>query len=318
VPMTERKTIKGEEGHIVAKISKSKDKVVILKSSKINVLFDGKRVKMEGSNLLKNKLCGLCGDSNNKKVGDVPSPRQCLLSSPKLEVASYRVSLPSKQCRPLPSHLRAELKRETERCVKLSSKPTRGLPSVHSESHSSSGRGLSGCPNPRPVFCFELWQPVCGADGRTYKNRCFCEERCEKEVACVGKCPCRTSSIRSESLSGSGECMEHRHELVDVVDKFCFSKIPLLECGPACPSVGRRDKRISFTCMSKSSRTAQHIADKVRRGEVVPELKNLPTTYSMVMYMPVECKPNSSYGTGSSFGGSSSGSSSGSFGNSLF
>merc|ERR1712088_886785 len=66
VPMTERKTIKGEEGHIVAKISKSKDKVVILKSSKINVLFDGKRVKMEGSNLLKNKLCGLCGDSNNK------------------------------------------------------------------------------------------------------------------------------------------------------------------------------------------------------------------------------------------------------------
>ena len=115
--------------------------------------------------------------------------------------------------------------------------------------------------------------------------------------------------------------MEHRHELVDVVDKFCFSKIPLLECGPACPSVGRRDKRISFTCMSKSSRTAQHIADKVRRSEVVPELKNLPTTYSMVMYMPVECKPNSSYGSGSSFGGSSSGSSSsnsGSFGNSLF
>merc|ERR1719188_2113722 len=86
-----------EQGHIIAKIIKSKDKVVILKSSKISVFFDGKRVKLEGSNLLKNKLCGLCGDNNNKKVGDVPSPRQCLLSKPKLEVASYRVSLPSKQ-----------------------------------------------------------------------------------------------------------------------------------------------------------------------------------------------------------------------------
>merc|ERR1711934_1174662 len=76
VPMTEVKAIKGEEGNIIAKISKSKDNVVIIKSSKINVLFDGKRVKMEGSKLLKNKLCGLCGDSNNKKVGDVPSPLQ--------------------------------------------------------------------------------------------------------------------------------------------------------------------------------------------------------------------------------------------------
>ena len=60
--------------------------------------------------------------------------------------------------------------------------------------------------------------------------------------------------------------------------------------------------------MSKSSRTAHHIAEKVRRGEVVPELETLPTTFSMVRSMPVECKPNSSYGSGSS----------GSFGNSLF
>merc|ERR1712193_428475 len=115
--MTEKKTIKGVAGHIDAKISMSKDKVVILESSKINVLFDGKRIKVEGSNLLKNKLCGLCGDSNNKMVGDVPSPRQCLLSSPKLEVASYRVSLPSKQCSPLPGNLMAELKKETEMCI---------------------------------------------------------------------------------------------------------------------------------------------------------------------------------------------------------
>ena len=116
--------------------SRSKDKVVILKSSKISVFFDGKRVKLEGSNLLKNKLCGLCGDNNNKKIGDVPSPRQCLLSKPKLEVASYRVSLPSKQCSPLPGHLRAELERETERCIKFSYKPTSGISSAYRQSES--------------------------------------------------------------------------------------------------------------------------------------------------------------------------------------
>merc|ERR1719229_2220562 len=78
VPMSERHTIMAREGHFVAKIIKSKDNVVILESSKIGVLFDGKRIK--------------------------------------LERASYRVSLPSKTCSPLPSHLKEELERESERC----------------------------------------------------------------------------------------------------------------------------------------------------------------------------------------------------------
>merc|ERR1711934_209136 len=143
VPRSERHTIKGGEGHIVAKIIKSKDGVVILKSSKISVFFDGKRVKLEGSNMLKNKLCGLCGDNNNNKIADVPSPAKCLLSTPKLELASYRVSLPSKPCSPLPSQLRAELERETERCVKFSSTgmPTSGISSsISIQSESLSGK----------------------------------------------------------------------------------------------------------------------------------------------------------------------------------
>merc|ERR1712223_1443941 len=230
VPTVERHSIRGEQGHIVAKIIMSKDKVVILKSSKISVYFDGKRVKLEGSNLLKNKLCGLCGDNNNKKIGDVPSPRQCLLSKPKLEVASYRVSLPSKQCSPLPGHLRAELERETERCIRFSPKPTSGISSAYRQ---------------------------------------------------------------SESLYSSGECMKFHHEIVDKYtrNELCFSMIPILECGSSCHPSGVGEKRVSFTCMSKSDRRTQHIAEKIRRGEVVHELKNLPVTFSAERPMPVECKP---------------------------
>merc|ERR1712117_840147 len=190
VPMSERHTIMAREGHIVAKIIKSKDNVVILKSSKIGVLFDGKRIKLEGSNLMKNKLCGLCGDNNNNKLADVPSPRKCLLSTPELELASYRVSLPSNTCSPLPSHLKEQLERESERCVKIFGKPTGGM--------SSSLSILSG----------------------------------------------------SESLSG-GECMKHYHDVIDKHsrDEYCFSRIPLLECGGKCHSVGMREKHVSYTCM---------------------------------------------------------------------
>merc|ERR1712223_2357854 len=234
VPTMERHIVKNEQGHIIAKIIKSKDNVMILKSSKISVFFDGKRVKLEGSNLLKNKLCGLCGDNNNKKIGDVPSPRQCLLSKPKLEVASYRVSLPSKQCSPLPGHLRAELERETARCIRFSHKPTSGISSAYRQ---------------------------------------------------------------SESLYSSGECMKFHHEIVDKYtrNELCFSMIPILECGSSCHPSGVREKRVSFTCMSKSDRRTQHIAEKIRRGEVVHELKNLPVTYSVERPVPIECKPYSMY-----------------------
>merc|ERR1719451_201580 len=230
VPTMERHIVKNEQGHIIAKIIKSKDNVMILKSSKISVFFDGKRVKLEGSNLLKNKLCGLCGDNNNKKIGDVPSPRQCLLSKPKLEVASYRVSLPSKQCSPLPGHLRAELERETARCIGFSHKPTGGISSAYRQ---------------------------------------------------------------SESLYSSGECTKMHHEIVDKYtrNELCFSMIPILECGSSCHPSGVREKRVSFTCMSKSDRRTQHIAEKIRHGEVVHELKNLPVTFSAERPMPVECKP---------------------------
>merc|ERR1712061_620675 len=141
VPTVESHIIKGDHGQIIAKIIMSKDKVVILKSSKISVLFDGKKVKLEGSSLLKNKTCGLCGNNNNKKVACVPSPGQCVLSKPELEVASYRVSLPSKQCSPLPGHLRAELERETERCLKVFQKPTRGMYSTYIQSESLYSQG---------------------------------------------------------------------------------------------------------------------------------------------------------------------------------
>jgi len=239
VPRSERHTIMGREGHIVAKIIKSKDNVVILKSSKISVLFDGKRIKLEGSNLMKNKLCGLCGDNNNNKLGDVPSPRKCLLSSPKLELASYRVSLPSKSCSPLPSQVKEELERENERCVKIFGKPTGGM--------SSYIPTISG----------------------------------------------------SESLSGS-ECMKHYHEVIDKHSRneYCFSRIPLVECGDICHPAGMREKRVSFACMSKSDRRTMHILEKIRAGKVVPELMNLPESFSHEKYVPVECKPYTIHGAG--------------------
>merc|ERR1712018_1046230 len=73
----------------------------------------------------------------------------------------------------------------------------------------------------------------------------------------------------SESLSGS-ECMKHYHEVIDKHSRneYCFSRIPLVECGDICHPAGMREKRVSFACMSKSDRRTMHILEKIRAGKV--------------------------------------------------
>lgn len=99
-----------------------------------------------------------------------------------------------------------------------------------------------------------------------------------------------------------GKCESHHHEIVDTfsLDEICFSRIPVLECGSRCHSVGLREKRVSFTCMAKDDRVTQHMAMKVRRGDVLPELGNMPEAYSVKKTVPVECRPYPTYGSNSS------------------
>ena len=49
--------------------------------------------------------------------------------------------------------------------------------------------------------------------------------------------------------------------------------------------------------MPEYDRKTQHIAEKVRRGETVPELRNLSRTFTKMRSMPVDCKPNTAYGS---------------------
>merc|ERR1712039_120987 len=243
---------------------------------KINVLFDGKRIKLEGSNLLKNKLCGLCGDSNNKMVGDVPSPRQCLLSSPKLEPFNH---------------------------------DTTGRYSSSSIGSSISGSEVSDLPQwppgmnncSHPMWGYNCpgvsYDPVCGVDSVSYTNECYARNMCHVAVACRGKCPCENTF---SAMTGSEDCMRHRHmEQEDIRhgrEVLCFSKRPVPECAPKCHGENNRVKVVEFTCMPKADRKTQHIAEKVRRGDVVPELENLPTSYTFSHYLPGTCKRNTAYG----------------------
>ena len=41
--------------------------------------------------------------------------------------------------------------------------------------------------------------------------------------------------------------------------------------------------------MPRDDRVTQHMAEKIKRGEVLPELRNMPEVYSTMRTVPVKC-----------------------------
>merc|ERR1719322_443812 len=105
----------------------SKDKVVVLESSKINVLFDGKRIKVEGSNLLKNKLSASAVTATTRWLVMFPALASACSPAPSSRWPATVSPYPLSNAAPLPGNLMAELKRETEMCIKLSNLPNGGI-----------------------------------------------------------------------------------------------------------------------------------------------------------------------------------------------
>merc|ERR1712226_591186 len=63
---------------------------------------------------LRNLVCGLCGDLNDEKTGDVMSAQKCMMSSPRLAAYSYMVE---GQCSGIPDSDKAKYEREAAKCV---------------------------------------------------------------------------------------------------------------------------------------------------------------------------------------------------------
>jgi hypothetical protein len=233
--------VKNSRGKIIATIEKSSrdESVIILKSTWVNVIFNGRLVKVEPSPLYASELCGLCGNFNSNRRDELVSPGMCLLSKSELLVASYRVSLPSKPCRPLESSIKEELRKETEvKCSKPGKKISTKIGSGGSESYSSSS----------------------------------------------------SSSYSSSSYGGpSRGCYERTHFVTFRGSKTCFSRRPIEHCRGGCRPSREEPVEIGFHCMISSLPETKRTLERIRAGEIIPELARTSVDMEKSFPIPETC-----------------------------
>merc|ERR1711970_154773 len=87
-----------------------------------------------------------------------------------------------------------------------------------------------------------------------------------------------------------GKCTEMKHSTIWQGEKFCISQVPIVECGMGCAPRSIVNKTVPFTCLpSTNKRVIKLYIEKVRRGDVLPELRNMEKTFTTHMHVPVSC-----------------------------
>jgi len=86
------------------------------------------------------------------------------------------------------------------------------------------------------------------------------------------------------------KCSEMKHSTIWQGPSFCISQVPVLQCGTGCSPRSMVTKPVPFTCLpSTRERVIRLYEEKVRRGDVLPELRNMQKSFTTKMYVPVSC-----------------------------
>ena len=85
-------------------------------------------------------------------------------------------------------------------------------------------------------------------------------------------------------------CGRHMHSIVQQDNRTCISQIPVLECSSGCSSKTLVSKLVPYTCLPMGNkRIVKVYEEKVRRGEILPELRSMNKSFSANVEVPVSC-----------------------------
>jgi len=105
------------KGSEIMEVKRYQDNVYLVNAfqESLWVLFDGERLEVSGSYLLKSRSVGLCGDLNGEKTADLKTPNQCIMSRPLFAAFSHMIQ---KSCQGIPTQYKPQYEQELTTCVR--------------------------------------------------------------------------------------------------------------------------------------------------------------------------------------------------------
>ena len=185
------------------------------------VTYDGKEVTVLHTDLTMDAIhCGLCGNRDGDRRGDIATAQQLQVQNPKAAALSFRVQ---------------------DQCSQL----TQNQQNIQAQAQAQASNSVSKKIIKSPV---------------------------------------------SNILKGNLEkCSQMKHLILRQSDKVCFSQLPIVECGSGCSPRSTVEKQIAFSCLPADRRVTRHYEERARRGEVLPELRNMEKTFSSKIEIPTGC-----------------------------
>merc|ERR1719222_460524 len=100
----------------------------------------------------------------------------------------------------------------------------------------------------------------------------------------------KTFQLAQLAQKESEECNQMKHALVRQGNTLCISQVPVVECGNGCEARNNREKVVPFPSLpSNRPRVAKLYEEKIRSGEILPELRNMDKAFQSEMQVPSSC-----------------------------
>jgi hypothetical protein len=253
------------------------------------VITGGFNLKIEASNMLRGRLCGLCGDFNGEKMGELKGPRGCVFTHPHRFGRSYM--LPSESC----------------------NNKNEQVPEIESDDDDDNDdRSFSWEPETfyeeiiskemarNPKMCMrDIYEPE---EETENEIRSVVEESLfghPKEMLTNIK---TTVEVRKEidepssedydssavEMRGARPCVRYITKVVTKEDKICFSVKPVPECNLSCKPTKHITKEIGYHCKPLGAESQRYMASA--RFGIVREMLGLSPHFSSHTSLPESCE----------------------------
>jgi len=148
-----------------------------------------------------------------------------------------------------------------------------------------------------PSFCVFQSNILAAMSYRHQSGQCSALSQSKMDLMTAEEASCVQYKSQQQSMSMAQPQMSlgsvMKHSTIEKNGKMCISQVPVSSCMSGMVAESHIQKMINFTCLSTSNKVTKLYMDKVKRGDILPELSTMDVHHTLQIQMPVYCSQSS-------------------------